>query len=138
METVPTATTAAHDERTPAGGKTPNALVRACRALQASRSRRVIALLVLLWALNFFDLAYTICAHRAGHFHELNPIARGMLEHPWLLAAFKVLGVATGTTILACLRRHRLAELAAWLLVLAYVALTIEWLDYCAALFART
>lgn len=137
METLPTVDTHGPGEEIRTRGRAGNALARIFRALQASRSRRVIALLIVLCVLNLFDLAYTIGAHGAGHFHELNPIARGLLDNPWLLASFKCLAVATGTVILVCLRRHRLAELAAWLLCLAYVALAIEWLDYCKALFAR-
>ena len=137
MVTIPT-TTSGESEDEPAGeGKAACAIAAICRVARARRPRRVVALLILLWVLNLFDLAYTIQAHQTGHFHELNPIARDLLDSPWVLAGFKLLAVLLGSLILLHLRRHRLAELAAWFLCLAYVALVLRWLDFCKALFAR-
>ena len=96
-----------------------------------------MCLLAVLWVLNFFDLAYTIHAHQTGKFFELNPVARGLLNSPWALAGFKCLAVGLGSVILMSLRRHRLTELAAWLLCLAYLALAIRWLNFCQTLQAH-
>ena len=137
MESMPTTSSRGPEEEITAGGQAAGVLVAISRAVHATRGRRVISLLVVLWVLNFFDLAYTIHAHQTGQFFELNPVARGMLDSPWILAGFKCLAVALGSVILIALRRHRLAELAAWLLCLAYVALAIRWLNFCTILHAN-
>lgn len=134
---MPTVTSSGPEEEVTAQGGIAGAVAGICRAVQATRPRRVVSLLVLLWVLNIFDLAYTIQAHRTGHFLELNPIARDLLYSPWALAGFKLVAVSVGSVILLCLRRHRLAELATWFLLLAYASLTIRWLDVCTILLAR-
>ena len=89
-----------------------------------------MSLLVLLWILNAFDLAYTILAHRIGGFEELNPFARGLLHPSWALVAFKLATVTLGTGILLALRRHRLTEGVCWGLCLIYTALAFTWMTY--------
>lgn len=137
MERTSTAASGEPGEKTAAPGRSARAAAAIRQAVRTTRPRRVIGLLIILWVLNIFDLAYTIPAHRTGHLHELNPIARDLLDSPWVLAGFKLLAVSASTVILVYLRRLRLAELAAWFLCLVYVALAIRWLDFCTALFAR-
>ena len=131
---MPTTSSRGPEEEITAGEGAVGALVALSRAMHATRGRRVVCLLVLLWVLNFFDLAYTIHAHQTGMFYELNPVARGLLDSPWALTGFKCVAVAIGSVILILLRRHRLTELAAWLLCLAYMSLAIRWLNFCAIL----
>jgi len=137
METMPTVGSRGPEEEVAARAGFVGAVAAVCRAVHATRPRRVVSLLVLVWVLNLFDLAYTIQAHRTGHFHELNPIARDLLDRPWALAGFKLAAVSAGSMILLSLRRHRLTELATWFLLLAYTALAIRWLDVCTILLAR-
>ena len=40
----------------------------------------MILLVLCIWLLNAFDLAFTVYAHQQGVLHEANPVARGMLE----------------------------------------------------------
>ena len=133
---MPTITSSGPEEEITARSEAGGAVAAICRAVHATRPRRVIALLIFLWVLNLFDLAYTILAHQTGYLFELNPIARDLLDSPWVLTGFKFVAVITGSVILVCLRRHRLSELAAWFLCLVYVALAIRWLDFCNVLFA--
>jgi len=101
-----------------------------CRALVATRPRRVFSALVILWILNFFDLTYTIIANQIGGFEELNPMARLFLEPSWTLVAFKIGTVLFGSVILWTLRRHRITELVCWLLCLLYTGLAFTWVKY--------
>ena len=96
----------------------------------ATRPRRIVALIILLWILNFFDLTYTIFAHEIGGFEELNPLAHRLLDTSWLLTAFKLGAVAGGSTILLLLRRHRIAELVCWCLCVVYTVLAFMWMKY--------
>ena len=107
-------------------------------AFSDARSRRVFSLLVLLWILNFFDLAYTIFAHEIGGFEELNPLARHMLNPSWTLILFKVALVTNASVILLILRRHRIAEIACWCMCLVYTGLTFTWITYYSILDAIT
>jgi len=108
----------------------PGLLAAVRRATVGTRSRRVCCLLAALWLLNGFDLAYTILAHQIGHFPELNPFARPLLDSPWALGAFKMAAVVLGSVILFLLRRQRIAEYVSWGLVLIYTALAFRWMRY--------
>lgn len=99
-------------------------------ALAERRANRVILLVVLLWILNAFDLAFTIIAHDLGGFREANPLAAAVLGHPYRLVAFKLALVAFGSVVLLALRRRPVAELACWLLCGVYMVLGIVWMIY--------
>lgn len=102
------------------------------RWIDECRVRRVAELLVILCILSFADLLFTIWAQLFTRFHELNPLARGMLHRHALLelVMMKVALTATGAGIFWKLRRYRPAEVALWGLVLVYVLLTFRWNTY--------
>ncbi|HXE56278.1 MAG TPA: DUF5658 family protein [Tepidisphaeraceae bacterium] len=97
-----------------------------------TRSRRIAVLLGVLWLLAFADLFFTVWAHQFTRFEELNPIARRILHTNSLLALviYKVVLTGIATLIFWSFRKHRIAELGTWLVVIAYLALTLRWSDY--------
>lgn len=100
--------------------------------IDSRRGRRVLELLVVLVTLSLADLFFTIWAHFFTDFHELNPIARGMLagnliEH---LVVYKLALTGVGVVIFWRLRKHMRAEMGLWLIVGVYVMLTVRWGDY--------
>jgi hypothetical protein len=96
------------------------------------RAWRVGQLVAMLWVLSLADLFFTIWAHRFTAFHEVNPVARGLLEHHWLvgLVLMKLTLTYIGATIFWRLRDHRRAEAALWSLVGAYILLALRWSAY--------
>lgn len=93
-----------------------------------ARAHRVICLVLGVWLLNGFDLALTILSHQQGVLHEENPLARHMLQYgttPMIL--FKTGLVLIGSYPLLRFRTARIAELAAFLILVAYVLLAIRW-----------
>lgn len=100
--------------------------------IDASRTRRTVELLVILWVLALADLFFTLWAHVFTPFEELNPLANHLLAHErlLLLIAGKVGLTGFGTAIFWALRKHARAEIALWVVVLCYVALTFRWSDY--------
>ena len=100
--------------------------------IDESRSRRTLELLSVLWILAMADLFFTIWAHIFTPFKELNPVASQMLSQNrlLLLIAMKVGLTGLGTAIFWGLRKHGRAEVALWLVVAVYVALTFRWSDY--------
>lgn len=97
-----------------------------------ARSRRIACLLLTVWVLCLADLSFTLWAHWFTPFHELNPLARMMLEGDSLrsLVAFKVVLTAGGTGIFWLCRRRRTAELATWTVAVMYVMLAVQWSSY--------
>ena len=102
------------------------------RLIDHCRTRRTVELLAVLWVLAMADLFFTIWAQLFTPFHELNPFASHLLHHHQLamLIALKVGLTALGTAIFWSLRKYARAEIALWLIVLVYVALTIRWSSY--------
>lgn len=102
------------------------------RLIDEARTRRTVELLLVLWLLAMSDLFFTIWAHLFTPFHELNPIAAGLLHKNYLvgLVLMKVALTGIGTLIFWGMRKHRQSELALWLVVMVYVALTFRWSDY--------
>jgi len=94
------------------------------------RGQRVVLLLILLWILNGFDLAFTIMAHRLGDFNEGNPIARNMLHQPIRVIVFKVSSVVFASGIFFLFRDRGLVEAGCWGLCLVYAAIGFLWLLY--------
>ena len=103
---------------------------RARRSVAASRSRRIVLLLALLWMCSSFDLLFTLMAQQLGNFQELNPVANAMLHSPPVLIAFKLALLFIGSFILFRFRRHWFAEVACWGVCAVYSALSFIWLDY--------
>ena len=102
----------------------------AARGLPRGRSRRVLLLLVLIWMLNGFDLAFTLLANEIGGFHEANPFARPFLRASESLIAFKLASVAVASAILIAFRRRVVTEVACWLLCVVYTVLAFMWVTY--------
>ncbi|HEY8748614.1 MAG TPA: DUF5658 family protein [Tepidisphaeraceae bacterium] len=102
------------------------------RLIDEARSRRIVELLSVLWILAMADLFFTLWAHIFTPFKELNPFASHMLiqNRLLLLIAMKVGLTGFGTTIFWGLRKYGRSEVALWLVVAVYVALTFRWSDY--------
>ena|SRR5579863_814808 len=100
--------------------------------IDESRTRRIFELLSVIWLLAMADLFFTIWAQLFTPFRELNPFASHLLHQHQLsgLIAFKVALTGIGTVIFWALRKYSRAELALWLVMFVYVALTIRWADY--------
>jgi hypothetical protein len=102
------------------------------RWIDECRVRRVAELLVIVCFLSFVDLLFTIWAQLFTQFHELNPLARGMLHRNALLqlVMMKVALTTVGAGIFWKLRRSRPAEVALWGLAVVYVLLAFRWNAY--------
>ena len=96
------------------------------------RTRRIGELIGIVWMLSLADLGFTLWASIFTPFTELNPIAALFLQHNMVisLVLMKVLLTTIGATVFWRLRKHGQAELALWLMVVVYVALTIRWAAY--------
>jgi len=105
---------------------------RWARALQMDRPRRVTTLLLLTVLLGLFDLSHTLSYMRGPGMMELNPIARIMIDLGGArqLVLFKLFTIATSCGILYLLRRHRQAEICAWISLAALAFLAAHWLNY--------
>jgi hypothetical protein len=93
------------------------------------RTFRILALFLAILVLNALDLVYTLFAHRIGMLDEVNPLAETFLRlglTPSLIC-YKLLLVLCGLMILWRLRLSRWVPAALWLLVFAYVALSVMW-----------
>lgn len=104
------------------------------RLTTAHRQRRILELIALLWLFGTVDLILTLWAQRFTLFHEMNPIARAMLDggrtHAIVLFKFGLL--ATGSAAFWVARHRRCAEGALWALAMAYVLLMFRWSAYTA------
>lgn len=106
-------------------------IVREARADPgARRARRVILILILIWILNFFDLLFTLLAHRIGGFKELNPMVRDLVDSTDGLILYKLATLLAGSTIILAFRRHRVTEVGCWGLAAVYTALAFLWVTY--------
>lgn len=103
-----------------------------------ARSHRVICLVVGIWILNGFDLAFTVLAHHQGMLSEENPIARVMLGYgtPSVIL-FKIGLVLIGSYPLLRFRTARITEMGAFVILIAYAALGVHWKE-CYDLYAFT
>jgi hypothetical protein len=96
--------------------------------LADARPARVLLLIGALWLVNLFDVNLTILAHQQGLLEEANPLALRVLSlGPAALVIYKIGLVAIGTGMLWLVRRHRLAEVAAWGMLATYVFVAIHW-----------
>ena len=95
------------------------------------RPRRVLLLLAAVWVINVFDLGYTLLESLHSGFIEMNPVAAKLLSaSPQVLVSYKTGLLAISSAILLVYRRHRVAELACWFLLTAYVYVAIRWWGY--------
>jgi hypothetical protein len=103
-----------------------------------ARSHRVILLVLGIWLLNAFDLAFTIIANQQGMLHEENPVARHILGYGTpSIVLFKIGLVLTGSYPLLRFRTARVTELGAIVILVAYAFLAMHWSE-CVELYAIT
>ena len=93
-----------------------------------ARAHRVICLVMGIWLLNGFDLAFTILSHGQGMLHEENPFARHMLAYGTAsIILFKIGLVLIGSYPLLRFRAARITELGSFVILLAYAVLAVHW-----------
>jgi len=93
-----------------------------------ARAHRVILLVLGIWLLNGFDLAFTVISHQQGMLHEENPLARHMLHNGTAsIVLFKTGLVLIGSYPLLRFRAARISELGAFTILFAYVLLAVHW-----------
>ena len=94
----------------------------------ASRSHRVVCVLMGLWLINLFDLILTVLAHKQGVLDESNPVARFILPlGPTALAVFKVVLVGGSTAVLFRYRKRLIAEATATCMFAVYACVAVRW-----------
>ncbi len=104
----------------------------ACLRASQPRTRRIVLLLVAIFAMSAFDLLFTLTYLQGVGMVEVNPVARKVMEFgsPTLLSVWK-LGIVGGACLVVYLgRQARVAEAGAWFACLALMALTLHWLRY--------
>lgn len=92
--------------------------------------RATVISLALVVALSALDLVWTLLAAQAGQIRELNPLGSQWIDDPQALLAFKTAATLVGCGLLLTLRRHHLAQLAAWWLCLLCTVLTFRWVVF--------
>lgn len=96
------------------------------------RPRVVVLLIIAITLMGLADLGLTLTYLRGVGMIEANPIARYMLSigHERQLILYKLasLGLCCGTLYL--IRRHRKAEVCAWLCTGIMLVLSIHWTRY--------
>jgi len=101
---------------------------RAIEWIVEARSHRVICLVLGIWLLNGFDLAFTVLSHDQGMLHEENPLARHMLAYGTaFIVLFKSGLVLIGSYPLLRFRTARITELGSFVILLAYAILAVHW-----------
>jgi hypothetical protein len=98
--------------------------------LFATRPRRVVFALGLIWILNVFDVVFTLLAFRIGEFREGNPLAREFVYAGESLIAYKVMTVGLASLLLILLWRRKLTEIACWAGFGGYLLLSVLWAAY--------
>lgn len=93
-----------------------------------ARSRRVISLVIGIWILNAFDLAFTVLSHEQGMLHESNPVASFILSLGTpSIVCYKIGLVLLGSYPLLRFRSARIAEMAAMTVLIVYAMLAVRW-----------
>jgi hypothetical protein len=135
MTSLPTPTLA---DRNISPGSTRPWIGRLVHWVAEARSHRVICLVLGIWLLNGFDLAFTILAHDHGILNEENPLARHMLKNGTMsVVLFKIGLVLIGSYPLLRFRRARITELGSYVIIVAYAFLAFRW-SMCFDLYAAT
>jgi len=95
-------------------------------------ARRVTLLIMAIILMSVADLVITLTYMRSVGMFEANPIARFMvsLGSYGHLVRYKLFTMALSCGLLYLLRRHRNAELAAWLCAIVLLSLTAHWVRY--------
>ena len=94
-----------------------------------AQSVRIAILLLIIAALNFVDLRYTLFAQQVGLLGEVNPIAANFLAQGLVpsLIGYKVLCTLVASMLLWRARASRWTPAVCWMLVALYVVLGIMW-----------
>ncbi|TVQ32307.1 MAG: hypothetical protein EA376_06580 [Phycisphaeraceae bacterium] len=102
----------------------------------AARARRVTLLVLAMAMMGLTDLGLTLTYMSSVGMLEANPIARAMIEVGGArqLVIYKLFTIALSGGILYILRRHRAAEVCAWLSCAGLLLLSAHWANYNAAL----
>lgn len=109
---------------------------RAVSWMIESRSHRVICIMLGIWMLNGFDLAFTVLAHQQGFLQEANPLARQMLHNGIAsIVLYKVGLVLIGSYPLLKFRQACITELGALVVLMSYMFLAFHW-SLCYELYA--
>jgi len=100
--------------------------------VRSVRERRILLLLAGAWVLSGFDLGFTLVARAMGLLEELNPVAGWFMHNGGdsAVIVYKLVLMGVGTAILWRFRRSVQAEVSAWIIVGAYVALSFRWDTY--------
>jgi hypothetical protein len=99
-----------------------------------NRSRRVLLALACVWVVHIFDLGFSQLELYQERFRELNPIAARFLNNPSAITLYKFSLLFLGTSIVLTLRRWKIAEWGAWLMLVVSIYLAIRWHCYYASL----
>lgn len=92
----------------------------------------MLAMLIILWLLNVFDLLFTLRAHELGSFLEVNPVARIFLATDLLnnLVAYKLILCLFGSLLLYRVRFHPFSEYGCMVGLVVYGYVSLLWLRY--------
>ncbi|UCG32685.1 MAG: hypothetical protein JSU68_13590 [Phycisphaerales bacterium] len=91
----------------------------------------MLLILVALWLTNVFDAGMTLLAHAQGVLHEVNPVGVWLLSQgPHAVVVFKMIMLLIATGLLWYMRRHPLAELAAWVELATSILVCLRWRAY--------
>lgn len=104
----------------------------AATARQIAAHRRVALLLLATAMMGIADLLYTLTYMTGPGMMEINPLARHAvaLGGTTMLIQFKLLTILMSAGILYCCRRHKTAELWAWVCVGVMFTLMMHWVHY--------
>jgi hypothetical protein len=81
-------------------------------------------------ALSIVDLIWTLTASRVGAMREMNPLGSQLIDDPIRLVAFKFTAVLLAASLLYCLHRRPIAQVASWWSCLLLTLLTARWLTF--------
>lgn len=99
---------------------------------QRARGIRVVALVTAVAAISLADLHLTLSHLQGVGMGEANPLARFIMSYncAWLLGAWKVMLAGLTCAILVSTRKHRSAEIAAWVACGICLWLLGRWVHY--------
>ncbi len=98
----------------------------------ASRSHRVVILVLAIWVINSFDLMLTLISHQQGMLDEENPVANYFLRQGTAsVILYKAGMVLIGSYSLLRFRHTRIAEMGAFIVVMVYALLAVRWQACC-------
>lgn len=101
-------------------------------AMFACRPFRVLVLSLAIAAMSGVDLYLTLLFVTQTGMHEMNPLARAMMEYqsPVILAVWKTATVVLSIGILILIRKQRSAEMGAWIGCLVMGWLMLHWTGF--------